>query len=114
MRRSTQEVSSGEAASYDSDSKQTIPGPVGHRVEIGEAVALAASPFFTTNSLFVCCGFSRTLFSGDANFVAWANDLTRPDDRCSLDGPTKEMPTPWIHSATFVLHGFGMAYYTPK
>ena len=39
-------VSSGEAASYGSDSKQTIPGPVGHREEIEEAVALAASSFF--------------------------------------------------------------------
>ncbi|SRR6266487_605319 len=45
MRKSTPVVSSGEAASYDSDSKQTIPGPVGHLAEIEEAVALAASPF---------------------------------------------------------------------
>src|SRR6266480_5306383 len=45
MRKSTRVVSSGEAASYDSDSKQTIPGLVGHLAEIEEAVALAASPF---------------------------------------------------------------------
>src|SRR6266566_9943679 len=45
MRKSTRVVSSGEAASYDSDSKQTIPGSVGHLAEIEEAVALAASPF---------------------------------------------------------------------
>jgi hypothetical protein len=45
MRKSTRVVCSGEAVSYDSDSKQTIPGPVGHRAEIGEAVALAASLF---------------------------------------------------------------------
>src|SRR6266513_699276 len=45
MRKSTPVVSSGEAASYDSDSKQTIPGPVGHLAGIEEAVALAASPF---------------------------------------------------------------------
>src|SRR6266404_7495872 len=45
MRKSTPVVSSGEAASYDSDSKQTIPGPVRHLAEIEEAVALAASPF---------------------------------------------------------------------
>ena len=33
-------VSSGEATSYNSDSKQTIPGPVEHRPEIEWAVAL--------------------------------------------------------------------------
>jgi len=31
------------------DSKQTIPSPLGHLAEIGEAVALAASPFFYYN-----------------------------------------------------------------
>ena len=49
MRKSTAVVSSGEAVSYDSDSKQTIPGPVGHSAELGEAVALAASPFSGTS-----------------------------------------------------------------
>ena len=38
--------SSGEAVSYNSDSKQTIPGTVGHSAELEEAVALAASSFF--------------------------------------------------------------------
>ncbi len=42
-------VSSGEAASYNSDSKQTIPAPVGHRPEIEWAVALAASPLAGTS-----------------------------------------------------------------
>jgi hypothetical protein len=50
-------VSPGEAASYNSDSKQTIPGPVGHRVEIGEAVAIGGLSFFLQPSLFVCCTF---------------------------------------------------------
>jgi hypothetical protein len=56
MRKSTPVVSSGEAASYDSDSKQTIPGPVKHLAEIEEAVALAAS-LFSATSFFVCCAF---------------------------------------------------------
>ena len=42
-------VSSGEVKSSDSDSKQTILGPAGHSAELGEAVALAASPFFGTS-----------------------------------------------------------------
>ena len=45
-------VSSGEATSYNSDSKQTIPGPVGHRAEIEEAVALAASSFSTAGLIW--------------------------------------------------------------
>ena len=42
-------VSSGEVKSSDSDSKQTILGPAGHSAELGEAVALAASPFSGTS-----------------------------------------------------------------
>ena len=68
MRKSTRVVSSGEAVSYDSDSKQTIPGPLGHPAEIGEAVALAASPFFTRTSLFVCCAFFAHFVLGRRHF----------------------------------------------
>ncbi len=42
-------VSSGEAASCNSDSRLTIPGSVGHRSEIEWAVALAASPLARTS-----------------------------------------------------------------
>ena len=34
-----------------------MPAPVGHRAEIEEAVALAASSFFSATSLFVCGAF---------------------------------------------------------
>src|SRR5262245_27710618 len=51
MRRSPSIVPSGGAASSDSDSKQTIPGPVGHSAELGEAVALAASLFSAASFL---------------------------------------------------------------
>jgi hypothetical protein len=60
-------VSSGEATSYNSDSKQTIPRPIGHRVEIEEAVALAAS-FFLQPSLFACCTFFSHLVFGRHHF----------------------------------------------
>jgi hypothetical protein len=63
-------VSSGEAASYNSDSKQTIPGPVGHRAEIEEAVALAASSFFQQPHFSFVVHFCRTLFLSDAIFAA--------------------------------------------
>ena len=39
-------MSSGEVVSYNSVSKQTIAGTVGHLAEFEEAVALAASSFF--------------------------------------------------------------------
>ena len=62
--------SSGEAASSDSDSKQTIPGPVGHSAELGEAVALAASPFLLEPHFSFVVHFSRTSSWGDVIFAA--------------------------------------------
>jgi len=50
-----------EAASYNSDSKQTIPGQVGHRAEIEEAVALAASSFSTAGWIWRPLGTSRQI-----------------------------------------------------
>ena len=58
-------VSSGEATSYNSDSKETIPGPVGHRVEIGEAVALAASSLFLQLTFSLLFIFRALCFLGD-------------------------------------------------
>ena len=49
MRKSPAIMPFGGAASYDSDSKQTILGQLGHLAEIEEAVALAASPFSGTS-----------------------------------------------------------------
>jgi hypothetical protein len=48
MRKSTPVVSSGEVASYDSVSRQTIVSLVGHLAEFEEAVALVPLFFLET------------------------------------------------------------------
>jgi len=46
MRKSTRVVSSGEAVLYDSDSKQTIPCPVGHLTEYRGGRRIGGLSFF--------------------------------------------------------------------
>jgi hypothetical protein len=62
-------VSSGEVASYNSVSEQTIASQVRHLAEFKEAVALAAS-FFSATSFFACYAFHRTLFGTTSIFAA--------------------------------------------
>jgi hypothetical protein len=62
-------VSSGEATSYNSDSKQTIPGPgrASSRDRRGRRIG---GLFFSATSLSFVVHFSRTWFLGDVIFAA--------------------------------------------
>jgi hypothetical protein len=59
-------VSSGEVASYNSVSKQTIASPVKHLLEFEEAAALAAS--FFCNSIFRLLCISPHFVWDEVNF----------------------------------------------
>src|SRR5690242_13782122 len=62
MRKSTRVVSSGEVKSSDSDSKQTIPGPIGHSAEYRRGRRIGGLSFFW-NFVSADCPCARTFHS---------------------------------------------------
>src|SRR6266480_2795321 len=99
MRKSTRVVSSGEAVSYDSDSKQTIPGSVGHRAENRRGRRIGGLSFFYYNLTFRLLCIFRALRLGATSFspqqfpdrrsqrYASAIDIVRPSESTAETQP---------------------------